>query len=297
MRSVMRILLALILVLPVGAVAAEDDRLTIHTVNYPLQYFAQRIAGEHAEVVFPAPVDGDPAFWQPSAEDIAAYQQADLILLNGAGYAKWVQRVALPRRKLVDTSAGFRDRYIQVDGTVTHSHGSGGDHSHAGTAFTTWLDPTLAVEQARAVGQALVRLRPGQANYFDDNLKALEKDLLALDGRLQEIVAADPGQRFLASHPVYQYLQRRYGLHLQSLMWEPGQDPGNAEWAALAGRLTERPAHWMIWEGEPMQATVERLKTMGVQSLVFEPAANRPQKGDFLGVMARNLDNLRAAFQ
>ncbi len=296
MRSVLWLWVALLLALPVNAVGAEGDRLTVYTVNYPLQYFAQRIAGEHAEVVFPAPGDVDPAFWQPSAEDITAYQQADLILLNGAAYAKWVQRVALPRRKLVDTSAAFRDRYIQVQGGVTHSHGPKGDHSHAGTAFTTWLDLTLAVEQARAIAKALIRLRPGQAADLDKNLELLVGDLLALDQRLMAMVAADPGQRFIASHPVYQYLQRRYALDLHSLMWEPDRDPGEAEWAALGTHLAGHSARWMIWEGEPIPASVERLQAKGVQSLVFEPAANRPGQGDFLTVMARNLDNLQSAF-
>ncbi|MEA3275247.1 MAG: hypothetical protein U9Q81_08160, partial [Pseudomonadota bacterium] len=42
---------------------AASERLVLYTVNYPLQYFAERIAGEHAQVVFPAPADVDPAFW------------------------------------------------------------------------------------------------------------------------------------------------------------------------------------------------------------------------------------------
>ena len=36
----------------------QDDSagpLTVYVVNYPLQYFAERIGGEHVEVVFPAP--------------------------------------------------------------------------------------------------------------------------------------------------------------------------------------------------------------------------------------------------
>ena len=105
-------------------VAAE--KLVVYTVNYPLQYFAQRIAGDHAEVIFPAPGDVDPAFWQPDAATIGAYQRADLILLNGAGYAKWIKRVSLPRSKLVDTSAGFRSDLIETAGALTHSHGREG---------------------------------------------------------------------------------------------------------------------------------------------------------------------------
>ena len=71
-----------------GSLAMAEEKLSIYTVNYPLQYFAQRIAGEQAEVTLPLPPAIDPAFWQPDVASIAGFQQADIILLNGAGYAK-----------------------------------------------------------------------------------------------------------------------------------------------------------------------------------------------------------------
>jgi zinc transport system substrate-binding protein len=71
-----------------GAPAAAAERLVVYAVNYPLQYFAQRIAGDYAEVVLPVPTGVDPAFWQPDAAGIGGFQRADVILLNGAGYAK-----------------------------------------------------------------------------------------------------------------------------------------------------------------------------------------------------------------
>jgi ABC-type Zn uptake system ZnuABC Zn-binding protein ZnuA len=74
----------------------------VYTVNYPLQYFAERIGGDRVDVRLPAPADVDPAYWSPGAETVAAYQGADLILLNGAGYAQWVQRASLPRAQRVD---------------------------------------------------------------------------------------------------------------------------------------------------------------------------------------------------
>ncbi len=46
------------------------DKLVIYTVNYPLAYFAERIGGDLVEVHFPAPTDGDPAFWSPDADTI-----------------------------------------------------------------------------------------------------------------------------------------------------------------------------------------------------------------------------------
>ncbi len=61
----------------------------IAAVNYPLAYFAERLAGDFATILFDAPADEDPAFWVPSDDQLSAIQQADIILLNGASYAKW----------------------------------------------------------------------------------------------------------------------------------------------------------------------------------------------------------------
>ena len=112
--------------------------------------------------------DEDPAFWEPTSADIERMQQADLILLNGAGYAKWVERATLPASKVADTTAGVSDRLLELAGTVTHSHGPEGEHEHHGWAFTTWLDPTLALDQARAVAAALQARLPGAADEIDE---------------------------------------------------------------------------------------------------------------------------------
>jgi len=286
---------ALILLLPAAVVA--QDKLRIYSVSYPLTYFAERLAGDLAEVTFPAPDDVDPAFWKPDATTIAAYQAADLILLNGADYAKWTTKVSLPRSRLVDTSRAFRDAYIRAAGTVTHSHGPGGEHDHGGLAFTTWLDLSQAAQQAEAIAQALIGKRPDAKAQIERNLDAIKADLLALDARIAEIASTDPDRPLLGSHPVYQYLARRYGLNLNSVMWEPEEVPNAGQWAELEGMLKEHPATWMLWEGEPAQANVDRLSALGIDSLVVDPCANRPAHGDFLSVMTENSSNLERIFE
>ena len=167
--------------------AAVDDTgrpLSVYAVNYPLQYFAERVGGTAVRVSLPVPGDTDPAFWKPGPEQIAAYQAADLILLNGASYAKWVDRASLPASRTVDTSASFAEGLIRSDGVVTHRHGEQGVHDHGDIAFPTWLDPLQAIAQARTVRDALVRLRPDNAREFNQRFESLETDLLALDAHL-----------------------------------------------------------------------------------------------------------------
>lgn len=286
--------LIFLLMLPLRLSA--DEPLVIYTVNYPLQYFAERIAGDRARVNFPAPPDVDPAFWQPGAELIREYQQADLILLNGADYAKWTGRVSLPRTRTVDTSKAFRDTLISSGDGVSHSHGAGAAHRHDGVAFTTWLDFSQAVQQAQAIADGLIRRQPQHESFFRQNLELLEADLLQLDQRAQSIAAANPAMPLFASHPVYQYLARRYQLNIRSVLWEPEIVPDAKQWQVLQQMTDDHPANWMIWEGAPNPDSVNRLKGKGIRSLVYRPLGNRPGSGDFLSVMQGNLDNLEKAF-
>jgi len=277
--------------------AATGGKLTVYVVNYPLQHFAERIGGDHVEVFFPAPEDEDPAYWNPDTATVTAYQKADLILLNGAGYAKWVKKVSLPRAKMVDTSRGFRDQFITSREIATHTHGPEGSHAHESLAFTTWLDFALAAEQARAIADAFGRKTPSKRDVFEKNYAALEQELAELDRRVREIAGADPSRPLVASHPVYQYLAKRYGLNIRSVHWEPDEVPGPEEWSELRALLREHPAKWMIWEGEPSVEVAAALDTMAVGSLVYDPVANAPAEGDFLTVMERNITGLERAFR
>ena len=275
----------------------SQARATVYVVNYPLQYFAERIGAEQVHVVFPAPADEDPAFWKPDVETIAAFQAADLILINGAAYARWLKTASLPKSKMIDTSRRFKADYIEIQDTDTHSHGPTGEHSHAGTAFTTWLDFRQAAHQAQAVTEGLSRLLPEHKDTFERRYAELEQDLLALDERLDTIAARQRTQPLLASHPVYQYLAKRYRLNLQSVLWEPEVMPDDEEWQRLKSILQGHAAAWMLWEGDPLPTSADKLQALGVKSLVFDPCGNTPEQGDFLSVMQQNVARLQQAFQ
>jgi len=262
---------------------------SVHVVNYPLRYFAERIGGEEVRVVFPK-MEGDPAFWKPDGDAIAAFQEADLILLNGAGYAKWVSHASLPESKCVDTSEAFTKDFIRIEDARTHAHGPAGKHAHGGIAFTTWLDPTQAIAQAHAIQVAFLRRWP--EGGFETRFAALRADLLEVARRLEAVIPKGPG---VASHPVYPYLARRYGMNLRSVHWEPDEAPDPDGWAELRAILKEHPAGWMLWEGEPLAETARKLAELGVKSIVFDPCGNTPGEGDFLTVMNQNVTALAAA--
>ena len=271
-----------------------SNTILVYVVNYPLQYFTQRIGGARVDVRFPAPSDIDPTYWSPAGDEIAGFQRADLILLNGAGYAGWVSRASLPQAKLVDTSAGFHDRLVPIESAVTHTHGPEGEHSHGDTAFTTWLDPTLAIAQAAALRDALINVDPDGKEVFHVQYEALETELAELDARLQDAATGIGNKPLLFSHPVYQYLIRRYGLNGVELHWEPDEMPTDMMWHDLARLREQHATNWMIWESAPLPEIVSRLEASGVRSVVFNPAGNVPEEGNYLTQIHRNIDGLLA---
>jgi zinc transport system substrate-binding protein len=270
------------------AVEETAEAIIIYTVNYPLAYFAERIGGDLVEVHFPAPGGEDPAFWSPDADTIAEFQTADLILLNGAGYAKWVDRAALPSSRVVNTSEAISDRLLPLEGTVTHSHGPEGEHEHGGYAFTTWLDPELAIQQAQAIEAAISVLRPDDEPEIRQRMESLRSEIYDIDGRLAAAAKTLGDEPLLFSHPVYQYLINRYELNGVEIHWEPDQVPDGHAWDHLEEGLQSHPAKWMVWEGEPLDAAIRGLTERGISSIVFDPCGNRPEEGNYLTVMAAN---------
>lgn len=271
------------------------DGPPVFASNYPLSYFAERLLGSADQVEFPA-IEGDPAFWSPSREQIARAQGARVIAFNGATYEKWAARTNLDETRVVHTAKAFEDRWIATEDEVTHSHGKDGEHSHAGTAFTTWLDFTQAAQQATALRDALLAAGLAPEAELKTRHDALLAELKTLDDALVALTKDGGDIPLVASHPVYQYFARRYQLKLKAVLWEPETDPGEDGWKALDALLADHPAKWMIWEGDPLPATVAALEKRGIRSVVFDPCGNRPDSGDFMTVMKANIANLKPIF-
>jgi putative ABC transport system permease protein len=278
---------------------ASVQRLTgpkkrVAVVNYPLQYFTKRIGGDHVEVFFPIPRAEDPAFWKPQDQDIEEYQRADLILLNGAEYEKWLPAAVLPLTKQVVTSQAFADRYLNNGEVVTHSHGPQGMHSHGLIDFNTWMDPKQAALQAHSIHDELARLIPTATKDFDAGLQALQKDLAEIDVALEQASAALGNSPLLGSHPVYQYAARRYGWNLKSVHWEPDELPSEEEWQKFEKLHRDHPGRIMIWEQDPLLTVAERLRKMGIEPIAFDTCASAPKQGDYVTAMKANAARLAA---
>lgn len=266
---------------------AAPARLAVSTLSYPADWLVARLGGDRVTTTCVLPAGEDAPFWNPPAEVIAGLASADLIVKSGASYEKWTDTASLPAEKVIDASRGLS--LIEIEG-VTHSHGPGGEHSHAGVDPHVWSDPLLYLQQAEAIHAALVAASPDGAPTFDANLAALRAELEALDRELAEATAPAKAMALAANHPSFNYLARRYELTIETFHLDPEAAPADAEvrkleaWLAASGGSAV-----LIWESPPMDAVRAALPA-GVRQVVVDPL-EQPQDGvyDYLSQARANL--------
>ncbi len=276
---------------------AEDRQPAVVAVNRPLEEFARRLGGDTVEVVCPVPGGVDPAKWRPRDEDVLAMQQADVVLLNGAQFSKWLNTVSLSDSLVVDTSRRFRDRYVVVEDFQVHRHGSEGEHSHPGTAPNTFLDPALALQQAEMVRNTLVALVPAEKESVESRFEPLAAELREIDEAYGEVLKDAPSTPVFASHPFCAYVARRANWEVVHLHWQPDEDPGPAKWEQLEEKLIDHPAKWMLFAEQPLPETEARLAELGIAVAVIDPASTLPVDGGFPDVLRANLETARKVVQ
>ena len=273
----------------------SDPRI-IAVSNYPLAYFSERIGGDRVRVDWRIPPGIDPSSWTPDGDDLAAIQGADLIFLNGATYETWLPTASLPVSRVVDTTAGVKDQLLPSGDGSVHAHGPDGSHSHVGTASTTWLDPEIAIAQATAIHDSLVRIMPAHQIEFSSNLGLLIRELQERSAPIEQAVNAAPSTPVFFSHPVYQYLSDRFRMNGATVHWEPDEPPTPEQLEELDALRADHPAAWFIWESPPTPEAVAALEERGLQSVVVAPCGNRPETGDLLKTFDANAVELRRIY-
>jgi zinc transport system substrate-binding protein len=271
--------------------------------SWPLLDLAQTVCGSAATVQLPAPPQTLPRLWKPTSDEARQLQSADLILLNGAGYEPWKSRVSLPGSRVVDTARGYYDQFIRIPDAVVHQHGPEGQHSHAGTVWSTWLDPELVAAQLSELTKACVRTVPEHATQFETVAARLNSELSVLNTMtvtLRESTKSMP-PALLADGPYYHYLSRRLGWPDRYLHWENSAEELTAdEKSELTSLIQSEPAlagALFLLNSERPESAAQFVASSGLR-VVRVDLCERAAKSGATGLIERltgNLEQIKTA--
>lgn len=195
---------------------AVPERVNIAVTSYPLLVMAEAMVGSAADIELVVSEDLTSPVWKPTADAIQAMQLATRILISGGDYEPWLQRVTVPRSRLIDTAQGHYDQFIRIPDAVMHQHGPEGGHSHPGVVWATWLDPRLAISQLEQTRDVLLKVLPDSEAVIRSAADGMNQEFRQLDDRLEKLAAAsaDADITVVGDAPVYQYLTARLGWKL-----------------------------------------------------------------------------------
>jgi zinc transport system substrate-binding protein len=282
---------AALLVLPAlsgcGALADTGSGVEVAAGFYPLQYVAERVAGDHARVEVLTQPGGEPHDTALTVRETALVAEADVLVVAGGVQPAVDDAVsnAAGGGTIVDTS--------RSDFQTGNQQAIRPDDPHF------WLDPLLMADLGDEVADALVNTDPDHADAYRDNAADLRADLRRLDQAYDEGLADCERSTVVVSHDAFGYLDR-YGLEFAPISGlSPGAEPTPADLSRLQDLIRAEGITTVFSERLVSPRLSETLADdLGIRTAVLDPVEGLSAESrgeDYLSLMRANLAALREA--
>lgn len=255
----------------------DATRPAVVSASFPSCWLVDRLARDLVDHQCAGVAGEDPRTFKPSAELVLDLQQADLIVMNGAGYEAWLDTAGVPPDRLLNTALVVK--VLDAPGT-THSHGAHGAHSHAGPDPHIWADPQRYLAQAESVRAELTELLPSHADALQASFRQLSDDLGQLDRLLEVATAGAKYRAIAANHPSFAYAADRYGLTIAVVDVDPNAPPSAETTTKINAWMAGKADPLWLWEAPP-SAEVLASMPAGLHHVTVDPLEQPPEGGHY----------------
>ncbi|HNV11480.1 MAG TPA: metal ABC transporter substrate-binding protein [Propionibacteriaceae bacterium] len=281
-----------------GAPTATDGKVSIVTAFYPLQFVAERVAGDHATVANLTTPGAEPHDLELSPKQIASLSDADLVIYQSGFQA------AVDAGVSQSSPAALFDvtTVVPLVDTGAHSgHAEDEGDEHADDLDPhLWLDPTNVATIAGEVARQLGELDPANADDYDRKATELVAELSTLDTDFRTGLARCERTEFITSHAAFGYLAKAYGLEQIGISGlSPDAEPSPARIAEIHTIATDLGVTTIFFETLVSPDTAKTIASdLGLRTDVLDPieGITPDSKGDdYTEVMRANLTALSTA--
>ena len=282
----------LALLLPAGLLSAcspvSSSGPQVVTSFYPLQYVAQRIVGDHAEVTNLTAPGVEPHDVELSPRQVARVSGATVVF-----YEKHLQPA-------VDDAVKNNgpDHVVDAAHVVALRHGASSEGGGLDPHF--WLDPTLLARVADAFTAEVSKAEPEHAADFAAGNARLQADLTELDGAYRAGLRSCHTRTVVVSHDAFEYLGSRYDLDVHPIAGlSPDAEPSARRLAELADLIRTDHITTVFSERLASPRLAQTLAdSLGIRTAVLDPIeglVSSDRHDDYLTLMRANLRALREA--
>jgi zinc/manganese transport system substrate-binding protein len=190
----------------------------------------------------------DPHDFDPGTADLAAFADADLVVLNGAHYDEWAE----------DALASLDQEPVVVDAAAVAEVADGADPH-------LWYDPAIVESTAEAVSLALADLSPDAADYFDHQELTWQEELQPYLAAIAELRTIAAGATLAATESVFDRMAAATGLtdatpegYRRAISNESEPSPGDL--SAFQDALADGRVDVLIYNSQTSGSVPEQLR-------------------------------------
>ena len=224
---------------PLALASSPDEPLNVVVTIPVLKDLAQQIGGPHVRVTSLLSGYENEHTYSPKPSDLVAVRKARLLFEVGIGLEVWVsslvKNAGSPSLRVVTTSQGIgliRDHTDHRDGIHQEKTTGSGGNPHI------WMDPANVAIMLRHITEALIAADPAHATDFRNHQAVYLQQLDRLRKELSDRVKQLPDRRFIAHHPAWPYLARRFGFDVAAtIQMQSGTEPSALQLQSLIDKI------------------------------------------------------------
>ena len=282
-----------------AAHALAQGRITIVATTTDLKSLVEAVGGDRVLVASMVPPATDAEEYQPRPQDLGRLKDARMVVRVGLDYDLWLDRLLrrANNRALLRGGEGYVDAsaaiaLLDVRGSAVgarggHAHGSGNPHY--------WLDPSNAEIITGTLLEAMARLDPPNAKYYEARRIAFLGQLAARMRTWEAALAGVQGKPMLAYHNSWAYLARRFRLRIAgTIEAKAGIPPSPAHLAALVRTMNEMRIEVIVKQPfEPAQYPDFLAGKTGARIVVLAASVGAvPEASDYFALFDYNVKAL-----
>lgn len=270
----------------------KEQQIDVLVSFHPVYEFVKEVVKEKIQVSTIVPPGIEPHDWEPTIQDIQKMQNAKMIIINGAGFEKWLDRFISnnPDVLILDTSKGIE--LLEGSEFTEQANDDSVKDPHI------WLDPILAKIQTQNIANGLSIIDPQNERYYQQNAQAYNQRLDQLDNKIRLELSTCSKKDFLAFHNAFSYFSKEYDLKQHTIV--AGLDPNEEPTAELLEQLiqdSQRLNIDVVFTEEAVDPRVSKVLSdeIGGKVLVLSPIEIEDNNADYIQRMENNLQNLKEA--
>lgn len=287
------------LVAACGSSAADDGKTSVVSSFYATSFVAERVGGSLVDLKTLTSPGTEPHDLQLKPKQVAAVQDADLVVYEKHFQAAVDEAVDQAGRGDDDT-IDFAALVSMLPTQAEDEHHADDGHDHGDKDPHIWLDPSSMITLAEAVSDRLSDLDPEHAEEFATHADELVAELTALDAEFTAGLESCRTRTIVTSHAAFQYLAARYDLKQVAIAGlDPTNEPSPAQLGTITKLVRAEKITTIFTEELVSPAIADTIaKETGATTATLDPIeglSDATKDETYLTLMRKNLDNLKKA--